>query len=179
MSAAQKTLYIDTKRCMNCRACETACKLENGAPPGARWTMVTENEIVENGVHKLAFLPVPCMHCGDPACLKACPTGAIYKRPEDGIVLVSKDRCIGCRQCLWACDFGVPQFGGDGKMQKCTLCVHRTAKGLPSACQAACPAEAVLVGSEEEISKIMRTRYARISRRTAAGQPACGGSNCE
>lgn len=165
MTSRQKTIYVDTKRCMNCRACETACKLENGLPAGPRWTMVTEVEVTQDGVDKTVFLPLPCLHCGDPACEKACPTGAIYKRPEDGIVLVNKDKCIGCRQCLWACSFGVPQFGPDNKMEKCTLCVHLTSQGLPTACQAACPAEAILVGTTDEISRTLRERYANNSRK--------------
>ena len=113
----QLTLYVDTRRCMGCRACEIACKLENDLPRGPRYTMVTETEVIEDGVDKLKFLPVPCQHCADAPCLKACPTGAIYKR-EDGIVLVNKKKCIGCHECLWSCPFGVPQYGADGKMRK-------------------------------------------------------------
>ena len=67
----QLTLYVDTRRCMGCRACEIACKLENSLPRGPRYTMVTETEVIEDGVDKLKFLPVPCQHCADAPCLKA------------------------------------------------------------------------------------------------------------
>lgn len=165
MNSRQKTIYVDTKRCMNCRACETACKLENGLPAGPRWMMVTEIEVAQGGVNKTVFLPMPCFHCSEPACEKACPTGAIYKRSEDGIVLVEKEKCIGCRQCLWACPFGAPQSGSDNKMEKCTLCVHLSSQGRPTACQAACPAEAIFVGTVDEISRHIREHYASSSRR--------------
>ncbi|MEA4901581.1 4Fe-4S dicluster domain-containing protein [Desulfitobacterium sp.] len=175
MTSRQKTLYVDTRRCMNCRACETACKLENGVPAGPRWTMVTEVEVTQDGVDKTMFLPMPCLHCGDPACLKACPTGAISKRTVDGIVLVDKEKCIGCRQCLWACQFGVPQFGPDNKMEKCTLCVHRFDDGLTeTACQKACQAEAIMVGTVDEISKAIRERYATSSRNQLFGNGILG-----
>lgn len=158
MDKEQITLYIDTKRCMNCRACEIACKLEHNLPVGPRYTMVTETDLYVDGVPKSMFLPVPCLHCGDAPCQKACPTGAIQKR-GDGIVLVKKSQCIGCHECLWSCPFGVPQFGNDGRMQKCTLCVHRIDEGDIPACVQACPAEAILVGTSSSISKTLRSRY--------------------
>lgn len=162
MKKKQLTLYIDTNRCMGCRACETACKLENNLPAGPRFTMVTETEVVEEDTDKLKFLPTPCLHCGDAPCVKGCPTGALSKR-EDGIVLVDKKKCIGCHECLWACPFGVPQYGADGRMQKCTLCAHRIDEGDRPACMRACPAEAILFGSSEEISVTLRNRYAETN----------------
>ncbi len=165
MKKKQMALYVDTNRCMNCRACETVCKLEHDLPAGPRYTMVVEIEVTRNGVDKCEFLPTPCMHCGDAPCIKACPTGAIYKRAEDGIVLFDKNKCIGCRECLWACTFGVPQFGADGRMEKCTLCVHRLDEGQTTACAQACPAEAIFVGTVDEISVMVRERYAHNSRR--------------
>ena len=170
----QLTLYVDTRRCMGCRACEIACKLENDLPRGPRYTMVTETEVIEDGVDKLKFLPVPCQHCADAPCLKACPTGAIYKR-ADGIVMVNKKKCIGCHECLWSCPFGVPQYGADGKMQKCTMCAFRQDHGEKPACAAACPAEAILVGSPEEISATLRNLYGAEASHTnttrMAGKP--------
>ena len=169
MQRKQVTIYVDTKRCMNCRACEIACKMENDLPAGPRYTMVTEIEVTKNGVDKCEFLPTPCMHCGDAPCLQACPTGAIYKRADDGLVLVEKEKCIGCHECLWACPFGVPQFGLDGLMQKCTLCVHLQDEGKrTTACALACPAEAIMVGTTDEISAALRERYAGNSRRKMA-----------
>lgn len=168
MAKKQITIYVDTRRCMNCRSCEIACKLENNLPAGPRYTMVTETEYTKDGVDKCEFLPVPCMHCGDAPCMHACPTGAISKRVKDGVVLVNQAKCIGCRECLWSCPFGVPQFGANGRMSKCTLCAHRLDDGMKPACAQACPAEAISVGTVEEISAAIRERYAASSRKKIA-----------
>ena len=70
--------------------------------------------------------PRSCLHCEEPACVTVCPTGASYKRAEDGIVLVDPDTCIGCKLCSWACPYGAREYDyGDGVMKKCTLCVDR------------------------------------------------------
>ena len=67
-----------------------------------------------------------CLHCEEPACVTVCPTGASYKRAEDGIVLVNADTCIGCKLCSWACPYGAREFDDDaGVMKKCTLCIDR------------------------------------------------------
>ena len=70
--------------------------------------------------------PKSCLHCEDPPCVPVCPTGASYKRKEDGIVLVDYDKCIGCKYCSWACPYGAREFDEKQKvMKKCTLCVDR------------------------------------------------------
>lgn len=165
MIKKQMTIYIDRERCMNCRACEVACKLEHNLPAGPRYTMVVEIETTKDGRDKCEFLPVPCMHCGEPSCEKACPTGAINKRREDGIVVIDQSKCIGCRECLWACPFGVPQFGDNGKMQKCNMCLHLLEEGELPACAQACCGEAIKVGTVEEISVYVREKYAKSSHR--------------
>ncbi len=74
-------------------------------------------------------------------------------------MLVEQSRCIGCHECLMACPFGVPQFGANGRMQKCTMCVHRIDDGALPACAANCPAEAILCDTPEQISATLRLRY--------------------
>jgi anaerobic dimethyl sulfoxide reductase subunit B (iron-sulfur subunit) len=98
-------------------------------------------------------LSISCLHCGDPACEMVCPTGAIAKRVDDGIVTVDQNKCIGCRSCFLACPFGVPQFGMNGKMQKCDFCVDRLMEGKEPACVATCPSEALHFGTMDELSK--------------------------
>jgi len=97
--------------------------------------------------------PKSCLHCEDPPCVPVCPTGASYKRPEDGIVLVDYDKCIGCKYCSWACPYGAREFDEKQKvMKKCTLCVDRIYDAaLPErdrrpACVLACPTSARLFG---------------------------------
>jgi Fe-S-cluster-containing dehydrogenase component len=94
------------------------------------------------------------MHCGKPNCVDACPTQAITKRAEDGIVLVDQDECIGCDACAEACPFGAPQFGHDGIVQKCDLCVDRLAEGKQPACVGTCPGEALHFGTLEALSRL-------------------------
>ncbi|MEJ2067827.1 MAG: 4Fe-4S binding protein [Deltaproteobacteria bacterium] len=87
------------------------------------------------------------MHCVDPACIAVCPEDAITKRSEDGIVVVDKDACSGCQACLEACPFDVPQFGADGMMQKCDLCLDVIKVNSESPpCVMTCPTQALVFG---------------------------------
>jgi anaerobic dimethyl sulfoxide reductase subunit B (iron-sulfur subunit) len=98
-----------------------------------------------------------CMHCGQPNCIEACPTDAITKRTEDGIVVVDRGECNGCGACVEACPFGVIQFDQDGIMQKCDLCIDRLAQGKQPICIETCPSEALQFGTVEELSKLAGT----------------------
>lgn len=135
-------LEIDAKKCMGCCACEIACKMEYELPQGIRYIVMKENEISTDGMDRLHFSFLVCKQCEDAPCLTACPANAISK-DADGVVLVRKDQCIGCKNCLFACPYQVPQFGSNQKMQKCQLCLERREKGLLPACMVACPANAI------------------------------------
>jgi molybdopterin-containing oxidoreductase family iron-sulfur binding subunit len=100
---------IDLSRCMGCRACVEACKVENNTPTGVFWMYVFKQEEGEYPNVKVNFTPRPCMHCENPPCVKVCPVGARHKR-EDGFVLTDMNRCIGCRFCQVACPYGVNYF---------------------------------------------------------------------
>ena len=83
-------------------------------------------EVGEYPNTQTVHLPKSCLHCEDPPCVPVCPTGASYKRPEDGIGLVDADECIGCKYCAWACPCGVRELDEKRQvMTKCTLCVDR------------------------------------------------------
>lgn len=152
MATLQYGFDFEVERCVQCHACEIACKSLHQAEPGITWRRVVG---VWNGNYPktaLKTLSLACAHCGEPACVAACPRGAITKRAVDGIVLVNKNKCIGCRTCFLACPFGVPQFGSDGKMQKCDLCADRLAQGKEPACVATCPADALHFGPLDLLS---------------------------
>ncbi len=100
---------IDLARCVGCRSCVEACKVENNTTKGIFWMDVLKMEEGEYPNVKYSFLPRPCQHCEDPSCAPVCPVGARFKR-EDGLVLTDFDRCIGCRYCLIACPYGVGYF---------------------------------------------------------------------
>lgn len=164
---AQRGFYIELDRCVGCHSCEVACKQWNGLAPnvvgktGPKWRTVTS---IESGVFPNLIavnLSMACMHCGDPACQAVCPSGAISKRSEDGIVVVDDTKCIGCHYCFFACPFGVPQYGSDGTMQKCNYCLDRTEKGQSPACVASCPAQAIKAGTMDELSKYAQERVAK------------------
>lgn len=158
MPEKQYMVFVDTDRCLGCRTCETSCKQENDVPIGPQWIKLIEVERVENGRIKTLVVPALCAHCGDPYCASVCPTSAIQKDNQTGIVTVNQEKCIGCRMCLVVCPYGAPQFGKDGHMQKCVLCKDCVATGDKPACARGCPAEAMYFGTIEEISKKLREK---------------------
>lgn len=110
------------ENCIQCNGCVTACKTWRNVALGIQWRRVFN---IWHGRYPdvtCSALTVSCQHCVEPACLDVCPAQAISKRPSDGAVLVDIEKCIGCRACLDACPFDVPQFGHDGIMQKCDIC---------------------------------------------------------
>ena len=164
----QYTLWIDLEYCVGCHACTVACKAENNTPVGVDFNRVIEIEEGEFRDPKQApnmrvtFVPMPCMHCGRPACQAACPVGAITKREKDGIVLINKDKCIGCRYCAWACPYGAPAYNAEANvMEKCTLCVHRVEQGRLPACVETCIAKTRFFGELDELTTLIRERRAR------------------
>ncbi|QWF16428.1 4Fe-4S dicluster domain-containing protein [Lysobacter capsici] len=113
--------------------------------------------------------PRSCLHCEQPACVTVCPTGASYKRAEDGIVLVDEDKCIGCKLCSWACPYGAREYSPvEGVMKKCTLCIDRIynenleESERQPACVQACPTRARHFGDfadpESKVSKLVAER---------------------
>ena len=157
-------LLIDTNQCEpGCNQCVEACNQEhglrevNGPATDAQWIRKVELKHQKTG-HELS-MPVMCQHCAEPPCVDVCPTGASFKR-ADGIVLVDKHICIGCRYCMMACPYKARSFihekltdqlphapRGKGTVESCTLCVHRIDRGeANTACAQACPNDAITFG---------------------------------
>ncbi|MDP1900584.1 MAG: 4Fe-4S dicluster domain-containing protein [Rubrivivax sp.] len=148
-------MLIDTTKCANgCTDCVTACNTENGlagGPDATRAQWIRKIEIKEVRTGRTASAPVMCQHCAEPPCVDVCPTGASFKR-ADGIVLVDRHICIGCRYCMMACPYKARSFvheeltdqkpdvpRGKGCVESCTMCVHRIDKGeKTTACAEAC-----------------------------------------
>lgn len=155
----QLGFWVEPERCIKCWSCQVACKAWKGTKAGT----VNVRRVLDiwSGTFPdttRTFISLSCMHCGDPACEAVCPTGAISKRAEDGVVVVDQDKCIGCHYCFFACPFGVPQYGDDGTMAKCDFCQDRLAEGKEPACVATCPTQALHAGTLEELSKMVEAR---------------------
>jgi anaerobic dimethyl sulfoxide reductase subunit B (iron-sulfur subunit) len=134
----------DPKRCLKCYSCEVACKQWKGIAPGMfKLRRVYETTSGAFPQVTRTFHSVGCQHCPEPPCVAACPPGAISKRVEDGVVVVDGAKCDGCRKCLEACPFGVPQFDQDDILQLCDLCLDRLAQGARPICSDVCPTGAL------------------------------------
>ncbi len=172
-------MLVDTNRCADgCTACVTACNEEHGITghgrlaTDAQWIRKITIRDKTTG-HKKSF-PVLCQHCETPPCVDVCPTGASFRR-ADGIVLVDKHTCIGCRYCMMACPYKARSFvheaveeplphapRGKGTVESCTLCVHKVDRGDgTTACAEACEKE----GHRALIFGDLNNPYSEISKR--------------
>lgn len=193
----------DSTRCIGCRACQVACKKENKLPLestiGDRQAFgqslydspreLSENTFTlikmhqDNTTKETTFVKEQCMHCVDPACQSACIVGALKKQPN-GAVEYDADMCMGCRYCMVACPFSIPQFEWHQALpsiRKCTLCSEtRLKKGEPTACSSACPAGAIVFGRREDLLKLARQRIEDEPQRYLDhiyGEKEVGGTN--
>jgi formate dehydrogenase beta subunit len=175
MQGTELVKLIDTTKCTACRGCQVACKQWNEMP-GLRtrnrgsyqnppdlqwntWTLVRFQEHEDSkGVVKWLFRKDGCMHCTDAACVKVCPSGALY-HTEFGTVGLNKERCIGCKECMAACPFDVPQYDQKSdKIYKCDLCISRLREGLTPACVKSCPTGGLTFGGKDGMIKIANKR---------------------
>ena len=173
-------MLYDATRCIGCRACVTACKTANNLPgnlydPPNDLNGDTKNIIkLYEGDGEKSYMKQQCMHCIDPGCVNACMIGAFKKR-EYGIVTWDPDRCIGCRYCQVACPYNIPKFEWNTAFPlivKCELCNHMLARGEEPGCCQACPKEAVIFGTYEELLADARQRIAEYPERYyPAGDP--------
>lgn len=176
-------ILIDTNQCdAGCDKCVSACQSENGwgksetkSSPEQQAQWIRKVELKDPNTGHQQSLPVMCQHCEHPPCVDVCPTGASMKR-EDGIVLVDKHICIGCRYCMMACPYKARSFiheeikdqltnapRGKGTVESCTMCVTRVDAGGTPACVESCPGKngkAMVFGDlndpESEIAKRLK-----------------------
>jgi len=156
---------VDSKKCIECRACEAACKQWNGVETGLgmRYRLVRTYETGSFPNVSMTALSLACNHCGNPLCLKACPTKAMYRHESTGAVLINAELCVGCRFCEEFCPYGAPQFNAQThKMEKCTMCFDRLEQGLEPACVALCPTGAIRLEKWEDIEALGADRVANF-----------------
>jgi len=185
-------MVIDIEKCIGCGQCVRACKEENGVLlDDEHFRTWVERYVVDmddpehplvdapNGGYdgfadlpgmpeniKTFFVPKLCNHCVDSPCVQVCPVGATFDSP-DGVVLVDKDRCLGCRYCVQACPYGCRYIDPrTNTVDKCTLCYHRITKGLTTACCEVCPTGARMLGDlknpTDPIHAFLRTHKVQV-----------------
>ncbi len=158
--AKQYGFYIDSAKCTGCKTCQLACKDYKDLQVDVNFRRVyeyaggswqAEGNTWRNNVFAY-YLSIACNHCADPACTKVCPSGAMHKRSDDGLVVVNEEVCIGCKSCAMACPYGAPQYDPrKGHMTKCDGCYERLAKDLNPVCVDACPLRALEFGPIDEL----------------------------
>ena len=121
---------IDQTRCIGCHACTTACKSENVVPIGVTRTYVKHVDVGVFPQVRRAHQVTRCNQCAHAPCVTACPTTAMFKRP-DGIVDFDKSICIGCKACMAACPYDAIFINPeDHSAEKCNFCAHRIDVGI-------------------------------------------------
>ena len=177
LNMPQYGMVIDLKRCYGCYACVMACKTSNHTPPGVLWARLLQGEVGTYPNVVRQTLPVLCMQCEEPSCMEVCPTGATQKL-DNGIVIVEKDKCMGCKYCVMACPYGArysveewesyfpeglplspyeeftraafEEKSGIGVATKCDFCLDRISEGKNPSCVDACPANARIFGDLDD-----------------------------
>ncbi len=179
---------IEVDKCIGCSRCVEACKAENDVPrePFFFRTWIERYDVKRNGevvvesvnapskkppevapddrdVIRSFFVPKLCNNCANPPCVQVCPVGATFAT-KDGVVLIDKERCIGCRYCIQACPYGARYLDPRTKTaDKCTFCYHRVVKGLLPACVEVCPTQARIFGDlKSRASRLVR--FQRMNR---------------
>ena len=174
-------MLVDTTLCVGCRACVVACKQWNHNPVSPlddvnknntidtspllkadTFTNIRATEIKEGTDSKWIYTKLQCMHCEYPACAVACIVGALVKTPN-GPVTYDETKCIGCRYCMTACPFGIPNFEWEKTIpwiRKCTFCASRQEQGLQPACSGTCPTGALKFGLREDLIAEAKRRIA-------------------
>ncbi|SDH76634.1 anaerobic dimethyl sulfoxide reductase subunit B (DMSO reductase iron-sulfur subunit) [Vibrio xiamenensis] len=159
----QYGFYVDSSKCTGCKTCQVSCKDRNHLDVGPKLRRVYEygggawtknpDGTFEQDVFSY-YLSISCNHCSNPTCVKGCPTGAMHKREEDGLVVVNQDVCIGCRYCEMRCPYGAPQFDEQKQvMAKCDGCYEYVARGEQPICVQSCPQRALDFGDINELRK--------------------------
>jgi len=157
----QYAFHIDTSACSGCKACQAACRDKNNVGFDVKWRRVYEieggNWEQKDGVFTslpfIYFISLSCNNCGNPVCVKACPTTAMHIG-RNGITVIDSKLCIGCKYCEWACPYSAPQYDPTRKsMTKCDLCEDYVITGKKPACVDACPVRALDFGTYSEMSE--------------------------
>jgi len=158
---SQLAFVIDCDRCIGCKGCQVACKLQNTVALGPG-----RNKVCTIGPHgvfpnlQMYFLTAMCQQCAEPACAEVCPTGACWKDPADGVIKIDRALCMGCGSCMRACPYGCIRSNRELRVaDKCDICAGLRENGETPACVRNCSGSALKFGDledpESEVSKLL------------------------
>jgi Fe-S-cluster-containing dehydrogenase component len=169
-------MVIDTRSCIGCGDCVIACKIENKVPEGLNRDWVVEVTRGRYPELSTEFRSERCNHCSHATCVYACPTGASHYWKDTNIVLVTADKCTGCKACIAACPYNARLImHPGGYIDKCTFCVHRVEKGLDPACVSTCPTGCMHFGVLDDpnstVSRLLTTRDYRVLQPETGNEP--------
>ena len=157
----QYGFYFDSSRCTGCKTCELACKDYKDLPQtiafrkiydyeGGGWTSTGDGAYVSDAF--AYHVSLACNHCAMPACMSKCPSGAIDKDAETGLVSINEEKCTGVGACVATCPYNVPILDKEAKKGvKCDGCAERVAEGKNPVCVDSCPLRALEFGDIEEL----------------------------
>ncbi len=161
-------MVIDSTRCIDCKACLVSCKTANGVPAG-QWRNWVKEALPQDplpsgpqgGPVPGHYQPGACMHCANPTCVAACPSGAPSRNADTGEVLIDRALCIGCGNCIPACPYGARyKHAALHVADKCDYCAPRRAQGLEPACVGTCPTRSRVFGDLDDPSSEAAQRLA-------------------
>ena len=167
-------MAVDTRRCVGCSACVIACKTENNLPEGACRAWIVETALGTFPDLRMMIRSQRCNQCDDAPCVDVCPTGASHVG-AGGVVLVTADKCTGCKACMASCPYDARTIHPDGYADKCTFCLHRVERGLLPACVENCPTKALTFGDlhdpDSDLARLLRARRHDVLRPEAGTGP--------
>ncbi len=164
----QLAIVVDLDRCIGCRGCQAACKLENDVPLGvSRNHTYTMGPVGTFPRLSMYFLTLMCQQCKNPVCEAVCPTGACYKSVEDGVVSIDPALCIGCQSCAKACPYRACSFNPEKRIvDKCDLCAAARKDGDLPACVKNCPGGALRFGDvsdpDSDVGRLLAANSGRV-----------------
>jgi Fe-S-cluster-containing dehydrogenase component len=167
-------MVVDTKLCVGCKACVLACNAENNVPEGFCRDWIVEEVKGEFPELSMEIRSERCNHCENALCVGACPTGASHVN-DGGVVLVSHNKCTGCKACIAACPYDARYVHPKGYVDKCTFCLHRVQEGNDPACVEVCPTFCLTFGDlndpDSEVSRLLKTRKYKVNHPETGCEP--------
>ena len=154
-----KAILTDITKCNGCEKCVDACIAENKLGKVLPWRWISNDGLSSERLTSIIRKPgehsirKQCRHCLEPACVSACPVGALQKTAE-GPVIYDSQKCLGCRYCMMSCPYGIPRYSWESNVpyvRKCTMCYSRIQQGKIPSCVEECPEKATIFGEREEL----------------------------